>query len=350
MQSIQILPCFSLEPNKLVLFNRVFKSSNYDENGNLKPKTKRLTKEKFADLSNDKTVERSSHSMQLSDNAYRTLKKKINWLYYLAKPRHKTTANGNSIYNFKMAFLTLTLPVKQQHPTSFISSNLFNQFLTELRQAHNLENYVWRLEFQKNGNVHYHIACDTYLDFDDVKKRWNRILYNHGYVQKYQAKFSAMSLLDYYKYVSQSGPRDFFEVKKTYFKARASNWSQPPSVNIKSVVSSKKIANYISKYFGKDSKNAVVKNDLDTPENSENIRLWFCSRSLSKVGSVSDFCEAFKVDVRAIVESVKDVRKFFAKYATIIYFDLINFPMYCRQVLEPILRQHAYDTGYKPSF
>src|SRR3546814_12525138 len=92
----------------------------------------------------------------MSTNAYRTLRKKINWLYYLAKSKHVRTISGKEIYNFKIGFITLTLPSKQRTCTKEVTNSLFNTLLTELRTTCELQNYVWRLEFQKNGHVNYH--------------------------------------------------------------------------------------------------------------------------------------------------------------------------------------------------
>ncbi len=346
---IQVLPCFSLEPNKLVLFNRVFRSSSYDKDGNLKPKIKRLTKAIFESNDASKVITRSSHNLELSDNAYRTMRKKINWLYYLSKPRHRKTYNGKDIYNFKMCFLTLSLSSRQKHTTAEITKSMFNQLLTELRQRSGMENYLWRLEYQKNGNVHYHLCSDTYLDYYFVLPIWNRIQENYGYIEDYKAKHQAMTLTEYNHAYNRDQSLTFDIMAKRYAKGKKSSWSQPNSVDVKSVISKRAIANYISKYFGKDGTIGTMSNDFDTSENTANMRLWFCSRSLSQMGNITDFCEAFHVDVKAIIESATKIRTFFAKYATIIYFEMSDLPAYCRKVIEPIMRKHAYTSGYQPS-
>lgn len=346
---IQVLPCFSLEPNKLVLFNRVFRSSNYNEDGTKKAKIKRVRPQTFEDNASANTITRSSHNLELSANAYRTMRKKINWLYYLSKARHRKTYNGKDIYNFKMCFLTLSLSSKQRHTTADVTKLLFNQLLTELRQRTGMSNYLWRLEYQKNGNVHYHLCTDCYLDYYFVLPIWNRIQDNHGYLNAYKAKHEKMSLSEYNQAYNSKKDLDFSIMAKRYAKGLKSGWTQPNSVDVKSVVSKKAIASYISKYFGKDASIGQIKNDHDTAENTANMRLWFCSRSLSKMANISDFCEAFTVDVRSIIETCKKIRTFFAQYATIIYFEMSDLPDHCRQVLEPILRNHAYSTGYVPS-
>src|SRR3546814_8448708 len=78
-------------------------------------------------------IKRSSHNLTMSTNAYRTLRKKINWLYYLAKSKHVRTISGKEIYNFKIGFITLTLPSKQRTCTKEVTNSLFNTLLKDLR-------------------------------------------------------------------------------------------------------------------------------------------------------------------------------------------------------------------------
>jgi hypothetical protein len=348
MNDLVFIPSFSLEPNKLTSYNSVFRRDRKNElliPIQQKGKTKA---EKFIQLQTENNIERTSHNFQISDNAYRTLKSKINWLYYLSKSKSVTTYNGRNIFNFKIAFITLTLPSQQKHPTSYITSEYFNQFLTEVRQRTKMENYVWRLEFQKNGNVHYHIVTDTYLDYYLCLKIWNRIIAKGGYIDEFASKMSKLSLMDYNKIYNKDNKKDFKEVSKSYLRQKSEKWRNPNSVDVKSVISNKSIANYIAKYFAKDNEDNPIKNELDTDENSANIRLWFCSRSLSKIKKVSGFCEEFTFDIFAIMSYCKDVKKVIGKYAISIYYELKNFDKTGRPWIERILKSYANSCNYYP--
>src|SRR5690606_11900021 len=199
-------------------------------------KTKRIKKNK-----NSKSLDNlkdNNHNFRISQSAKKNLKNKINWLYYLSKSKRVKTYSGKEIYNFKIGFITLTLPSKQKDPTKFITNNLFNQFLTEIRQRTKMENYVWRLEFQKNKNVHYHI----------VMKIWNLILDNYGYIKPYTEKHNKLSLRDYNSMYNSNDKIAFEVMAKRYAKGKKENWSNPPTVDCKSVITNKSIAFYISKY------------------------------------------------------------------------------------------------------
>ena len=248
---------FSLEPNKLALYTK------FDWVAPLPDQVKKSYRPTLANV-----VTRKFHDFEISENAYRNLRRKINWLYALSRKRDIKTWAGKNIFAFRCSFLTFTLPSAQRHPTAYITSEMFNNLLTQLRKKFGMENYVWRLEFQSNGNVHYHLVTDSFIEWRTMRAIWNGICEHHGYIEPYRQKHSAMKLADYVRTYSKSGHGDFFRLKKSYMQGLKDGWSNPNSVDAKSVVSKKAIAAYVSKYFGKPAKTGKKCNALDTPENS----------------------------------------------------------------------------------
>lgn len=343
------MPCFSIDPTKVSLYNKVFYRS--PDGGNLGAhhdiKKNRTVNQKS--IQSNQVIKRKHHNFVISDNAYRSIKQKINWLHYLAKPKSVTTYNGKKIFNFKCAFITLTLPAIQKECTQEVTNLYFNQFLTEIRQRTKMENYVWRLEFQKNGNVHYHLITDTYLDYFFVRSIWNRILSKGSYINDYQSRFINLNLSEYNNIVNGSGELPFKKVASMYAQGKKHNWTQPNSVDIKSVISNQSISNYLSKYFAKDSKNGIIKNKLDTDENSKSLRLWFCSRSLSKLKTLSNFVEAVDFCVNTLVAGFKSVNKVIHRYCTCLYFDISKESDYYKKELSLLLKPYSITQGYQPS-
>lgn len=77
----------------------------------------------------------------------------------------------------KPTFCTLTLPVKvSAEHDSFIKENLFDTFIDNIVSNRNVKCYVWRAEAQLNGNIHFHIVFDRFLDYKQLKKSWYRLL------------------------------------------------------------------------------------------------------------------------------------------------------------------------------
>jgi hypothetical protein len=340
------IPSFSLNSIRLSLYNTIVKPLG----NNVYEKARLTNLEKNKIWSNlhggEYTPELRFHNFQISISARKSMIEKINWIYFMARPREKTSTQGKRVFNFRINFLTLTLPSKQVHPTSEITQKCLNQFLTELKQTHDLQNFVWRLEFQKNGNVHYHIVTDVFMDYSKTLKSWNRIISKLGYVQAYKEKHSQMTLNDYIKAYSNNGQTDLITLKKRYSRGRALEWQVPNSVDVKSVLGSKKIAFYISKYFGKKEKSGTDRNELDTQENSKGLRLWFCSRSLSKLKKITDFVPAFKIDLVAIVKQAKDLFVVVHEYCTSLFYSISELPNEVKGTITKLLRTYAEDLQY----
>lgn len=311
-----------------------------------KPEKKMATK---SVATNSATVKKQFHGFKISSQAQKNLIDKVHWLYHLAKSRYVKTYSGKEIYNFKINFVTLTLPSKQVHPTSTITNECFNQFLTEIRQRTKFENYVWRLEFQQNGNVHYHIITDTYLDYFFVQKIWNRIINKLGYVEAFSQSMKGLSLNQYFSKYGNDDPNKFGLMAKRYAKGVSEKWQNPPSVDVKNCTSEKSIGAYISKYFSKSKPQNPIFNELDNEENSFSLRLWFCSRSLSKLKGVVDYIETMDFRPDILVQFAEGCRIFYHRYATIFYINLSKMSNYVKGCLYPYFREYATSVGYNSS-
>lgn len=338
------MPKISLKPNRVTLFNEVL-ISDYST-GVLKTIPKSRSKFMDLDTFEEITFKKQFHHFKISSAAQKKIQEKINWLYLLAKSRYQKTYSGKEIFNFKINFLTLTLPSTQKHPTAQITNECFNQFLTEIRQRTKMENYVWRLEFQGNGNLHYHIVTDTYIDYFLAQKIWNRIINKLGYVDAYTAKFSAMSLQEYIDNVKYNDNVDFAKLAKSYVKNKRLGWTSPPSVDVQVCTSNKAISYYISKYFGKDKADACKCNALDNEQNSFSLRLWFCSRSLSALTSIVDYQECAPIDWFSLLKPYDKVKHLVLDYAQCLFFDIRDLSNYVKSLLYPVFRAYATNTGY----
>jgi hypothetical protein len=346
MEEYIFLESYSLTPHRLSIYNTKVRKNTSSEH--LEKKLSAAEKNKIlANLhGGEYTSETRWHKFSISEQAKKTMLLKINWLYFMAKSRYKKAISGVEIHNFKMNFITLTLSSKQIHPTGELTEKLFNQFLIEIRKIYKIENYVWRLEFQKNGNVHYHIVTDTYTDYHIVLKIWNRIQDKLGYVAKYTKKHIVMTLNDYVNAYSDNGKVSFDTLKYRYARGKASRWKIPNSVDVKSVSSGKKISFYISKYFGKKENKNNACNPLDNKENSIGLRLWFCSRSLSKLSAIRDFVEASSIRVLDLLYTCKDIFHVAHDYCQSWFYSISTLSNESKAVISRLLRSYAFNSGY----
>lgn len=233
----------------------------------------------------DITKEKKDHNGKVSVNARRKIGKAIEYLLFLAREKElPDTYNGRN-YKFKLAFITLTLPSTQVHSDNEIKSRCLNQFLIEARAKWRVQNYLWRAEKQKNGNLHFHILVDKFCPWSEVRDVWNRITNKLGYVDRYRDEMRRFhaggfkvreDLLKHWDYKNQL---------KSYNAAKVNDWASPNSTDIHSVHKVKDIKSYVSKYCTKDEQSAGLKG-----------RMWGCNEKLSDIkgaqiivdGSVSD--------------------------------------------------------------
>ena len=337
---------FSLTPHRLSIYNTRIKRNPVDDQvkKNLSPTEKAKI---LANLhGGEYTPATRWHNFRISEQARKTMLLKINWLYFMAKSRYKKAISGKEIFNFKLNFITLTLSSKQKHPTAEITEKCFNQFLVEIRKMYKMENYVWRLEFQKNGNVHYHIVTDCYTDFHIVQKIWNRCQDKLGYVAEYTKKHIVMSLNDYIREYEDNGKVSFDTLKYRYARGKASGWKIPNSTDVKSVSSGKQISFYIAKYFSKKENRNNACNPLDNMENSTGLRLWFCSRSLSKLEAIRDFVPAFKIDLLELLYTAKDIFYVCHDFCKSWFYSISTLQDSAKGKISMLLRDYAIKQGY----
>ena len=199
----------SIKPNHLCTYIR------YDSAG---------SKKRFMDNPFEMPTDTRSHGL-MSHKANKRVRLAIDWMIYLAKDKPLYSAEKKSKYQFKLNFLTLTLPSKQKHSDNEIKATLLNQFLVELRHKYKVQNYLWRAESQANGNIHFHIVCDTFVPWRTLRTDWNRITEKLGYVSGFTAN---------------TGKHD------------------QNSTDVHSINAIKNLSGYLSKYCSKNSKGYTV--------------------------------------------------------------------------------------------
>lgn len=187
----------------------------------------------------------------MSGKAINNIKNAINWMLVSTRKKRVFSHKSQSHFNFKVAFITLTLPdtdVRVNNTT--FQKQLLNPFLVYLRKYNQLKNYVWKMEFQDNGKLHCHITIDTFVHWRDIRKTWNRLLLRNGLLSKFE---------------------------------RANGHTNPNSTDIHSIKKVKNLAAYLAKYMAKNKELSIEhegKEYFYTPVMSG--RIWSCNYELSR--------------------------------------------------------------------
>ncbi|MFC0181479.1 hypothetical protein SAMN04515674_104256 [Pseudarcicella hirudinis] len=221
---------------------------------------------------------------------------------------------NNQVYP---TFITLTLPSKQLHHDNFIKNECLDPFIEWLKsdreyitrkgkgkgllQGCNVKVYLWRAETQKNGQLHFHIIVDRWIDKDQIRWRWNQIVNRLGYVDrfrnvqlhKYRNGFACTAeeiesnrkkIQDklFFAHKNNEIPktlhpaieaefiktfkngRKSFSVKKSaelarlvleynYRKKVENNFTDPPSTQVIPIQNAKSVTAYVTKYISKSA-------------------------------------------------------------------------------------------------
>lgn len=308
-------------------------------------------KEKPKSITTSNKLEKKFHNFVISENSQKNLRSKVEWLFLYARSRNVKTYTNKIIKNYKCGFITLTLPSKQKHSTAYIITQMLDEFLQQLRKRIKMVNYVWRLEFQANGNAHFHIVTDSYCDYYLALKLWNKILDNHGYIEPYKNKMSALTYNQYKKRfgTKKDGTKIQNEILfKRYNYGKSTNWSNPNSVDCKNISKGASISFYISKYFSKKEKTAK-KNELDNEENSFALRLCFWSRSLSRCKSEPMPVDYYDVNVFEMLKKDPSVFVAYYDYCTVIYYEFQKLSEHCKEILHNYFIKCRQLDNYTPA-
>jgi hypothetical protein len=85
-----------------------------------------------------------------------------------------------------LTFVTLTLPAKQNHDDNHIKRTCLTPFIENLKRKHNVWNYFWRAESQKNGNIHFHLLIDSFINHTVLRDLWNHTVEKLGYIDTFE--------------------------------------------------------------------------------------------------------------------------------------------------------------------
>lgn len=272
-------------------------------------------------------------SVNLSAASRKAIRDSIFSMYQLSPARTVKAVNGKFIYNFRQSFVTLTLPSPQVH-SDVILKKCLDHFLTNLRRAFKIENYVWKAELQVNENIHFHLSFDKFVHYQAIRYYWLLAIKPYGYVDAYTAKFSSMSLSDYAAY--RKIPTH--EAHKPYEDGRRSGWQSPNCVDVSAVTTAASVSNYLSKYFAKGV-DTMVDSPKDLSLNSTIVRqkqkisirqlvryrnfgkVWARSQSLSRLKYINKFEWS---EVSQLVERLVRVgalHKVSYDFSTVFYFN-----------------------------
>ena len=265
---------FSIKPNYIVRSN-VWHS----------PKDSK----RFVGRKTDVNLKDNKHNGFMSPMSEKKIRSAINWLCASAKQKWVPETEEHKGFYFKVNFITLSLPALGTHIThENIFKELLAPFLDYGRKAWLLNNYVWKIELQQNGNPHVHLTTDTYIHWKKLRNRWNKQLSDLGIVDLYTSKHTGCK---FEQYLAWNPANELSSVAKRYEQWQYGNsiaWSSPNSTDVHAVKNINDVAAYVSKYMAKGlidiSKNPDLVSGVVIKSSA---RMWSCSKELSQAFNTS---------------------------------------------------------------
>lgn len=178
-----------------------------------------------------------TYTGSLTAGAIKRLRKSIELLVECSQNRTVYSKVVGKNIQHKLSFITLTIPTAEKIELKEATKLLLEPMLRHLRQVHGMKNYVWKVELQERGQLHWHITSDVYVPHSELRNKWNQLLLRNNYMSEYLQK----------KGHSNANSTDIHSVRKV-----------------------RDLSAYLVKYFTKKSQN---------PEQLQG-KIWDCSKNL----------------------------------------------------------------------
>lgn len=209
--------------------------------------------------------EKKTYTGKMCEGAKKRLRKALDQLIEISPLKYVDHPDSGEEMPYRLGFITLTISQHELVDINEAKRVLLAPFLQWMRRSHKCS-YVWKAEFQQRGMVHFHITCNGFIHYREVRDKWNYLQKKNGY------------LSDYY--------RDFGQ-----FKAPGSEYDAP-STDIQCVRHVGKMGSYMIKQVDKDI-NLMAEYMKDCQnESSVEGKVWDCSFNLKKskrFETVSDY-------------------------------------------------------------
>ena len=253
VEDITFVPYYSLKPGAITLYElpEPYRNLGHSNRG-------------FKNLNNNE-----NQYGELSQHATKRLRKTIDYMLYLTNSKKITgtqiISKSNNItieyekgqkfsksVNYKLTFITLTLPSPQIHTDNEIKSTCLNHFLTVLRNKYSVDLYIWKAEKQENNNIHFHILTNRFIKWQELRNEWNNIINKLGYVDRYQAKMKEFFKDGFRMSENSQDKRPEAAQRSAYYQNLLTGFTNPNSTDIHALYKIKNVAAYISKYISKE--------------------------------------------------------------------------------------------------
>jgi len=214
-----------------------------------------------------------AYSGKLTTGSKKRLTKAITLMVLMARAKWIFNEINQRMQFHKLSFITLTVSATQEKLSGREAyDKLLVHFIQWLRRTKNVTTYIWKLELQANGQIHYHITTPSFIAWQEIKDKWNNLQRAAGIIDQYRA-----NQLEWHK--------DGFRVREwllpnwdeqaqyqAYLNGMATDWQEPNSIDVHAVEKIDDMAAYLCKEIAKECQNQTATIG----------KIWDCSMNLKK--------------------------------------------------------------------
>lgn len=133
------------------------------------------------------TARKLQYSGKMTRGAAKRMTRAINLLSLACPARMIFNPVSGRLQHHQLTFITLTISSKSNVPTDVAYKELLKPFLEWMRDTKGVKSYIWKLEFQQRGQPHYHITIPDFIDYREVRRKWNQLQRKNGYLDQWAA-------------------------------------------------------------------------------------------------------------------------------------------------------------------
>jgi hypothetical protein len=134
-------------------------------------------------------VKEKAYSGDITQGARKRMAKAVTLMSQIVKPVWMINPVNNRPTPHRFSFVTLTVASGQLLTAREGYDLLLQHFLQWLRRTKNVELYVWKAEFQKRGQLHYHLVFPDWIHYAEIRAKWNELQKKAGLLDEYAKKY-----------------------------------------------------------------------------------------------------------------------------------------------------------------
>lgn len=131
--------------------------------------------------------DKKAYSGRVTAGVRKRLTKAINLLLQVAKPSWKQNPCTGYTQYHRISFITLKIANAENVTAHEAYLNCLSRFLDWLTRTAGVKLFIWKAEFTRNKQIHYHVTCPDMVNLWDIRNKWNSYLRTAGYLDEYAA-------------------------------------------------------------------------------------------------------------------------------------------------------------------